>query len=184
MFENWAASLDLDPSKVKKMFKFDSFYDNFERGMIGKTAYYEHVNAILGGGLSYDDFIKGWNSIYKGVIPGIPELIERLVKNYMVVALTNTNEIHHPVWKELYRDVFKKFEKIYTSYELKMRKPEKRLFRYILQTCGVTPRQALFLDDLDVNISAASSLGINCIKVDSPESIAKGLKMRLEKITL
>ena len=47
----------------------------------------------------------------------------------------------------------------------KLRKPDPRIYQRALQLLGVSAAETLFLDDLEVNVTAAEQLGINAIKV-------------------
>ncbi len=179
MYRFWAEILNMDYSQAVSRFHFDSFYESFERGEIDGGAYYRHVNTCLGGKLSFENFITGWNSIYIGIVPGIKTLLLRLKKNYKIIALTNTNELHHPMWKELYKDVLACFDFIYCSFELKMRKPDKAIFNYILRANGVKPEEALFLDDNEDNIKQAVSMGISSILAGPSINIVEKLDQYL-----
>jgi len=46
-----------------------------------------------------------------------------------------------------------------------MRKPERRIYEHTLRALNVEPSEAIFLDDLGVNLKAAKELGITTIKV-------------------
>ena len=46
-----------------------------------------------------------------------------------------------------------------------MRKPDPRIFQMTLDQLEVQPGEAVFLDDLGVNLKAAKALGIRTIKV-------------------
>ena len=46
-----------------------------------------------------------------------------------------------------------------------MRKPERRIYEHTLSALNVKPDEAVFLDDLGVNLKTAKELGIRTIKV-------------------
>ena len=46
-----------------------------------------------------------------------------------------------------------------------MRKPETRIYQYILNEINIKPEETVFLDDLGMNLKPARKLGINTIKV-------------------
>ena len=52
------------------------------------------------------------------------------------------------------------FETLYLSYEVGLRKPDLRIFEYVLQDAGLLPERTLFIDDSIQHIQAASELGI------------------------
>jgi len=55
--------------------------------------------------------------------------------------------------------------KVVESCKVRMRKPERRIYEHALRALNVSPTEAVFLDDLGVNLKAASELGIRTIKV-------------------
>ena len=56
-------------------------------------------------------------------------------------------------------------KQIVESARVKMRKPEARIYHYILEKLQVAPQEIVFLDDLGENLKAAKQLGIRTIKV-------------------
>jgi epoxide hydrolase-like predicted phosphatase len=52
------------------------------------------------------------------------------------------------------------FDAIVISGEVGMRKPEPQIFHHTLELIGVRPEEAVFVDDLQVNITAAEQLGL------------------------
>lgn len=55
--------------------------------------------------------------------------------------------------------------KMVESCKVRMRKPERRIYEHTLRALNVEPSEAIFLDDLGVNLKAAKELGIRTIKV-------------------
>ena len=55
------------------------------------------------------------------------------------------------------------------SYEVRMRKPEARIYERILALMGVQAHEAIFIDDLYENIEAANAVGIHGIQFKSTQ---------------
>ena len=97
------------------------------------------------------------------------KLIEELKSRYDLFLLSNTNPIHHRYFNRLFIEkydypTFKDFfKKAYLSYEIKCRKPDKKIFEYVLKDSTLNPAETLFVDDRIENIKAAESVGIQCI---------------------
>ena len=53
------------------------------------------------------------------------------------------------------------FNKIYFSYETKVRKPDEAVFNLILKQNNLKPNKTLFVDDTLEHIEVAKGLGIN-----------------------
>lgn len=161
----WADELHADVSAVRSRFSFDHEYEQFEKGVMGPREYISHATDRLG--ISEDSFITGWNSIYREIIPGIPALLENLKRNYRIVALSNTNILHYPVWMEQYHGVLRHFEKIFVSHQIGARKPEKEAYQHVLDYLHLSPAETVFLDDIAGHVVSARELDIHGIVVSS-----------------
>ncbi|MCM1323590.1 MAG: HAD family phosphatase [Acetobacter sp.] len=69
----------------------------------------------------------------------------------------------------------------FTSYELKLLKPDYEIFQAVLEKLKIKPEQTLFIDDKKTNVEAAQSLGINGI-VYTPNTILKELTSYLQPL--
>ena len=67
------------------------------------------------------------------------------------------------------------------SYQCKMIKPEKEIYRYICEKYGLIPSECVFLDDREVNVEAARGIGMNAILFGSYEQGSGELNEMLEK---
>ncbi len=134
-------------------------YDAFERGQITEADFLREVNQVLKSPLDTASFLKWWNSILIGPVPGVPELLRELEKNTRLFGLTNTSLTHWHYLKENYRWLDPLTE-IFASFHFGMRKPESEIY---LQTCermGTKPSEVLFIDDRSENVEAARAVGM------------------------
>jgi putative hydrolase of the HAD superfamily len=100
---------------------------------------------------------------------------------YSVAALTN-NWAHEGAGDsetDALRDLFDVFVE---SSKLGLRKPDPRIYQHTCEALGVTPRDAIFLDDIGRNLKAARELGMTTIKVDQPEPALAELARHLELV--
>ena len=106
-------------------------------------------------------------------------------KKYKLVCLTNVLkgvDIFTPKERvEAVKNVMSYFDIIYESYKLNMRKPEARIYQYILKELNIEPQETVFLDDLGMNLKSARQLGINTIKVIEPNDAIYELDQILER---
>ncbi len=61
------------------------------------------------------------------------------------------------------------FDVFVESSVVGMRKPDPRIFHLACDQLGITPEEAVFLDDIGSNLKSARALGMTTIKVDAPE---------------
>ncbi len=165
IFASWARSLSLDPDWVERSFAFDDRAIAYEKGLIGTETYRAHAASLLGVSFADGVFETGWNSIYAGAVPGVGALLRSLRGRYRLVALTNTNAAHAPVWLERYRGVLAPFERIFQSFEIGARKPEPAAYETVLEYLRADAADVAFLDDFQENVRAAEDLGMTGIHV-------------------
>ena len=106
-------------------------------------------------------------------------------KKYKLICLTNVLkgvDIFTPKERvNAVNNVMSYFDIIYESYKLNMRKPEARIYQYILKELNIEPQETVFLDDLGMNLKSARKLGINTIKVIEPNDAIYELDQILER---
>ena len=78
-------------------------------------------------------------------------------------------------------EVEKLFDVVINSAFVGMRKPEKRIYTYLLEQLEMSPENVLFLDDNRVNIEAARACGLEAIKVDEPIRVWAEIERILEE---
>ncbi len=61
------------------------------------------------------------------------------------------------------------FDAVVNSYDVKMTKPDPRMYALVLEKLGVTSEEAAFIDDNEKNVQVAEALGIRSIKYGSFE---------------
>jgi putative hydrolase of the HAD superfamily len=65
-------------------------------------------------------------------------------------------------------DVLALFDVIVESSKVGVRKPDPRFYEIACEECGVEPTEAVFLDDLGINLKPAKAMGMTTIKVVDP----------------
>jgi epoxide hydrolase-like predicted phosphatase len=82
--------------------------------------------------------------------------------------------------RELFTDLF---DAVVISAEVGMRKPEPRIFLHAAELLGLQPRQCVFIDDIQANITAAEQLGftgvLHSMAGDTAERVADLLGIEL-----
>jgi putative hydrolase of the HAD superfamily len=65
-------------------------------------------------------------------------------------------------------DVMEMFDVVVESSKVGVRKPDPRFYDMACELLAITPPEAVFLDDLGVNLKPAKALGMQTIKVTEP----------------
>ena len=71
------------------------------------------------------------------------------------------------------------FDVIIESYVVGLRKPDPRIYELVCAELGVVPAEAVFLDDLGVNLKPARAMGMTTIKVAEVEEAVAELSTAL-----
>jgi len=73
-------------------------------------------------------------------------------------------------------EVLSLFDHVIESSKVGVRKPDPRFYEIACETAGVEPSEAVFLDDLGVNLKPAAAMGMTTIKVVDPDVALKELE--------
>ena len=158
-FEHWKK---LSGEDVLDETRFDdASHDKYERGEIGAGELWTALRRSMGLGLSDEEWLKGWNSIFGEVIEETRSTVAKMKEaGLRVVVLSNTNREHVEIWMPMYQHFMDMFDCVYVSNELGARKPERRIYERVLELENVEGRECVFFDDKIENIAAANLLGI------------------------
>jgi 2-haloacid dehalogenase len=130
----------------------------------------------------YADLIRAyderWDESIGGVIQPTLDIVRSLKRvGYALYGLSN--------WSgETFRRVRSKyefldlFEDIVLSGDVKINKPDPRIFAVLLERVGRKAEECLFIDDSEENVIAASQLGFETIRFESAEHLKKELLCR------
>lgn len=100
-----------------------------------------------------------WERMLGGAIEPTLDLLAALrARGHRLVALTNWSAETFPIARARY-DFLSWFEDIVVSGEVKLAKPDPRIFELTRTRAGLDPSRTLFIDDSEKNIAAASALG-------------------------
>ena len=67
------------------------------------------------------------------------------------------------------------FDRLYPSFELGVAKPDPTIFKLVLDDLDLAPEEVVFLDDHQINVDAAESVGITARCVSSPQEARRQL---------
>jgi putative hydrolase of the HAD superfamily len=152
--------------KVYSQSKQSQIFDDLDKGAISSDEFCTAMKSYFPYTVTKQQILDAWNAILIGIPENRIRILETVRKQYRIFLLSNTNIIHYRVYiKELqqkygYKDLSGLFEKVYLSYEVKMRKPETDFFKLVLKENGLIPDETLFIDDSEQNLPPAVSLGM------------------------
>lgn len=149
----------------------------FDEGNITPLEFFHKVKESLNLDIPASAFKNIWNAIFS-LNPGISVLIEQLKKDYRLLCLSNTNLWHFSYCMERF-PVLRNFNSFILSYEVKKRKPNRKIFAEAIKKAGVLPSECLYIDDLELYIKKAREMGMNAVHFTSLDKLEKELKLYL-----
>ncbi len=106
---------------------------------------------------------------------GMRSLVKRLRGNYNVALVTNDNSETFPVFEKKF-GLSKLFQGQVVSGRVGARKPDPKIFSYLLQTFNARSEKTIFIDDKQENVEAAKRLGLGAIHFVSFPGLIKDLR--------
>lgn len=120
-------------------------------------------------------YSEKWEDMLKGELPESTQLLYELKEQgYGIYGLTNWSKEKIKIAYRKY-DFFELFDGIIVSGEEKLIKPDKRIYKVLLDRYGLQAEQSVFIDDNAANIQAARELGFNAILFDNIANVRKQL---------
>ena len=157
VMDEFSAHYGLDREEVRS--DWAAYNKPIMDGFCGPEIMYRMFEHKYGIDLSHDDVMM----TYYHPVANRPmiDLINRLRRSgHRVVSGSNTFAGHWEYCKAMPDRPLDCFDKLYASHEIHYSKPDQAFYRYILDTEGFAPEQAVFTDDFPVNIESARKVGM------------------------
>ena len=106
-----------------------------------------------------------------GTVDILAELREREVPIY---ALSNWSAETFPFAQRRF-EFLQWFRAVFLSAEVRLVKPDPRIFQYFCERFGLIPEQIIYIDDLQRNVEAASRIGMQAIRFSDPALLREEL---------
>jgi putative hydrolase of the HAD superfamily len=196
-FDLGSVLLDIDVGKTMKSFEKqgisvslleriyetpDNFFLLFERGAISKADFRNEIRSLAKNNMTDSQIDSAWSAMVVGFQNEIIDLLISLKQKHYLFLLSNTNEIHVPVYTQMFRETSKGisfddiFSKIYYSHVVKLSKPNPAIYTYVLEDSGVDPKESVFIDDLLQNVNSANEAGLPAYQLTEEERLTDLLK--------
>ncbi|MHA4844651.1 HAD family hydrolase [Flavitalea antarctica] len=154
-----------------------SFIKDYEVGLIDDDQFVNEIHKIAKKKNGDDVAIAAWNAMLLDFPPERIEYLKELKKKYRLFLFSNTNSIHLKSFRQTFSNAFENsvfdelFEKTYYSHEIKLRKPTKESFEFVVEDAGLNPAETLFVDDMLANVEGARAAGLQAVQVTPGKSI-------------
>ena len=109
-------------------------------------------------------FLAEFSGWLVGPYNGADELVQEVSAVAEVACLSNTNAVHWEAGAARW-PLLRHFDRTFLSFELGMVKPDADIFERVVAELGVEPERILFLDDNEINVTAAREVGLCATEV-------------------
>jgi putative hydrolase of the HAD superfamily len=122
--------------------------------------------------------------LFGEIRPAMVEALRRCRQVFRTACITNNfgdlgPSVVSPERERAWREVTGLFDFVLESSKVGVRKPEPAIYHMACERLGIAPSEAVYLDDLGINLKPAKALGMTTIKVTDPDiAIAE-----LERVT-
>jgi glucose-1-phosphatase len=143
-------------------------FELYETGGMGTDEFVEAVRRAGGEPyLTERQVVDAWNSIFIAMPKARFEFLLRLRQTHAVFLLSNINDLHDR-WIADYMQrehgivdyQSRYFDGVYFSHLIRLRKPDRDIYEYVLADAELNAADCVFFDDLPENIEAARAVGI------------------------
>ena len=195
IFDLGGVLIDWNPRYLyRQMFPHDEAIQNFidetnllhwnEQQDAGRP-FAEAVQLLSADFPQYENHIRAfherWLEMVGGAIDGTVEILQTLKNNdYELYALTNWSAETYPLAYERY-EFLRWFRHVAVSGELKIIKPDPRIFHHLLSIINRPANECIYIDDSHKNFLAAQNLGFRALHFQAPEQLQRDLSEQLKK---
>ena len=141
-------------------------FEKLEIGELTNAEFRKELKLSLDPNTSTIEIDNAWNALLIGFKKSRLDLLKRLSENYNIYLLSNSNTIHYKVFLEEFQTItnLKSFDELFIkahfSFDIKLRKPDRAAYQYVVDKHQLNPAESLFIDDSIQNIEPAQSLGL------------------------
>ena len=180
-FDFWSACSRLSavsgksPSQIYQLGFESGVVQGFDRGEIVSSEFYEHICDLLGVTIPYEEFVPVWCDIFHPnpfMIRMVSALKER---GYPLCLISNTNELHFGFLKKRF-PFLSLFDGATLSYQVGRLKPDEDIYRAALACAGASPKESVFVDDIEAYAAAARILGMHGLRYIHGPGVAAALE--------
>ena len=141
---------------------YDAHRDGLDQGRAGVAAYWRAIADDLG--VSWDEArvhelwaadLRSWLSVNPGTVEVLADLSAGRTR---LALLSNAGPDYGSYFRHGPLGDF--FAACYVSGELNLLKPDPEIYLFVLNSLGISPAEAVFIDNRVTNVRAAESLGI------------------------
>lgn len=170
-----------DDMKIKELLKKEIFESGLwvktDHGLISVEELEEVVISKIG--FQYSNSVKmvtrNWYKYVEVFIDVQKRIVELSKKGYDIYILSNTSYTFYELVNNNFLPVVSIAKGIVLSCEEKLLKPDKEIYKVLLERYNLNPLNCIFFDDLEENLLGAISCGVNGFLVEDDKVLLEYL---------
>ena len=145
-------------------------FGDLESGKITAEQFRCQLSELAGKEMTLEDCAYGWQGYAVEVSQrNLDKLVELRQRGFRLSLLSNTNPfmmqwVRSDAFDGRGHGIGHYFDALYLSYEMRVMKPDRRIFEMMLQAEHAVPAETIFVDDGPHNAAAAAALGIHVLQ--------------------
>lgn len=156
-----------DARQILDPYKQMGFFGDLEGGKITADEFKRKLSIHAGHDVTDEECIYACTG-FVGDVPqrNLDALRKLRGEGYRLLLLSNTNPFimmwaMSPEFDGCGHALRDYFDACYLSYECKLMKPSEEIFQMVLEKENINAEETIFIDDSELNVAAASALGIH-----------------------
>ena len=142
-----------------------TIFSDYERGLVGTEEFRSSVRTQFALQCTDNEFDSAWNATLVRKFDDAETNIRFLKSLGRVFLLSNTNDLHVQHFAPKCDELFSMLDGLYYSHRIGLSKPDKQIFRYVIDDTKSAAENCIFVDDLAANVAAAEDSGIRSFVV-------------------
>jgi FMN phosphatase YigB (HAD superfamily) len=173
--ENVLGPSALTSDKISNSWILSEAVQQFERGQCSVEHFAVEILGELELQGTAEEFIERFVGFPQGLFPGAVDVVQDVPDDVITAVLSNTSAIHWENQKDA--DVVRGlWDRTYLSYELGLAKPDREIFEHAIADLDLPAHQVLFIDDNQINVDGARTVGLNAGLAKGPEQARQVLR--------
>jgi FMN phosphatase YigB (HAD superfamily) len=171
------ASAAAEPEEIWSAIQASPRWNDWQEGRMTSREWHEHLTAQLHISIGFAEFCVAWNRVLDPQTILSERLFEQLGARCRLGLLSNTDPLHSAHLESRFPFMRHFPTRIY-SCSIGASKPSPAIYQAALDAVGVTPAEALYIDDIAEYAQAARELGLDAIQFDNPAQLDRELALR------
>jgi putative hydrolase of the HAD superfamily len=149
----------LPANEIATRLKNSPVYGDYESGRIDTAEFHATMQDLLQISFGLEPLREAWNRIFLPDTATSETLVAALKRNYRLVLLSNTNELHFDWLRERY-SILRHFDAFTLSHEVQAMKPDPKIYAAAVANAQCEAHECFYTDDILNYVEAARSHGI------------------------